>query len=94
MTDLCFPIFALTAIWKLTIPGSEMVAANRVPARVPLLTIGARFGNSVYNVYMDAAVLGDRLPASIFAICDCNAHRGPQKSLAISETLLCGLYKG
>ena len=24
--------------------------------------------------------------ALIFAICDCDAHRGPQKSLAISET--------
>ena len=24
--------------------------------------------------------------AAIFAICDCDAHRGPQKSLAISET--------
>ena len=24
--------------------------------------------------------------AAIFAICDCNAYRGPQKSLAISET--------
>ena len=27
---------------------------------------------------------------SIFAICDCDAHRGPQKSLAISETLVGG----
>ena len=27
--------------------------------------------------------------AAIFAICDCDAHRGPQKSLAISETLHC-----
>ena len=25
--------------------------------------------------------------AAIFAICDCDAHRAPQKSLAISETL-------
>ena len=29
--------------------------------------------------------------AAIFAICDCDAHRGPQKSLAISETLHCDL---
>ena len=29
--------------------------------------------------------------AAIFEICDCNAHRGPQESLAISETLHCDL---
>ena len=29
--------------------------------------------------------------AAIFAICDCDAHRGPQKSLAISRTLHCDL---
>ena len=29
--------------------------------------------------------------AAIFAICDCDAHRGPQKWLAISETLRCDL---
>ena len=28
---------------------------------------------------------------SDFAICDCDAHRGPQKSLAISETSHCDL---
>ena len=27
--------------------------------------------------------------AANFAICDCDAHRGPQKLLAISDTLLC-----
>ena len=29
--------------------------------------------------------------SSDFAICDCYAHRGPRKSLAISETLHCDL---
>ena len=29
--------------------------------------------------------------AAIFAICDCDAHRRPQKLLAISETLHCDL---
>ena len=41
------------------------------------------------DVQMSLTVLRGRMfhkIAAIFAICDCDAHRGPQKSLAISLT--------
>ena len=38
-------------------------------------------------VHMKLLTLAHEI-AVIFAICDCDAHRGPQKSLAISETCI------
>ena len=48
--------------------------------------------SSRVEMRLGAALLtdGDTI-AAIFSICDCDAQRGPQKSLAISETLHCDL---